>query len=128
MLQDTLADALTVIKNAEKIGRRECTIKSSKLLEDILKIMKDNGYIGNYENVKDGKGNLLRVELKGKIIDARVIKPRFAVKTDEYEKWEKRFLPAKNIGILILSTPKGIMTHYKAKESNTGGRLVSYVY
>lgn len=128
MLQDPLADALTVIKNAGRIGKKECIVKSSKLLGNILKVMQDNGYIGPFEKIEDGKGDKFKIELKGKIIDTKTIKPRFAVKTDEFEKWEKRFLPARNIGLLILSTPKGVISHNKAKELNIGGRLLSYVY
>lgn len=128
MLQDPLADALTVIKNAERTGKGKCVVKSSKLIGDILKVMQDNGYIRAFERIEDGKGGMFKVELKGKIIDTRVVKPRFAVNIDEYEKFEKRFLPARNIGLLIVSTPKGVMDHKKAKEIHVGGRLLSYIF
>ncbi|MBI2546866.1 MAG: 30S ribosomal protein S8 [Candidatus Aenigmarchaeota archaeon] len=128
MLQDTLADALTVVKNAERIGDRDCVVKSSKLIGNVLKVMHDNGYIGSFEKIEDGKGGLFKVELKGKIIDCKIIKPRFAVTTDKYEKFEKRFLPARNMGLLIMSTSQGVMEHKKAKELKIGGRLLSYIY
>ncbi len=48
--------------------------------------------------------------------------------TEEFEKFEKRFLPAKDFGFLILSTSKGIMTHLAAKEKSIGGKLLAYVY
>ena len=128
MLQDPLADALTVIKNAERIGKGKSVVKANKLIGDILKVMHDNGYIGAFETIEDGKGGMFKVELKGKLIDTRVIKPRFAVSVEEYEKWEKRYLPAKNIGLLVVSTPKGVMDHKKAKEMRLGGRLLSYIY
>ena len=47
---------------------------------------------------------------------------------DEFEKFEKRYLPAKNFGILIVTTPEGIMTHNEAKERGIGGRLLAYMY
>lgn len=128
MLQDTLADALTAIKNAERIGKGGCIVKSSKLIGNILKVMQNNGYIGSFETIENGKGGMFKIELKGRIIDTRVIKPRFAVGADGYEKFEKRFLPARNIGLLVISTPKGVMEHKKAKELRLGGRLLSYVY
>ncbi len=128
MLQDPLADALTVIKNAERIGKGKCVVKANKLIGDILKVMQDNKYIGTFETIEDGKEGLFKIELKGKIIDTRTIKPRFPVTVDEYEKFEKRFLPAKNIGLLIVSTPKGVMDHKRAKELCFGGRLLSYIY
>ena len=68
------------------------------------------------------------VELEGNINKCGVIKPRHAVKKDEFEKFEKRFLPAKNFGILIVTTPEGIITHYEAKERGIGGRLLAYMY
>ena len=128
MLQDPLSDALIVIKNAERTGKGRCVVKSTKLLSNILKIMRAYGYIGAFETIDDGKGGMIKVELKGKIIDTKAVKPRFAVGVGEYEKFEKRFLPARNIGLLIVSTPKGVMEHTKAKELGLGGRLLSFIY
>ncbi|MEM5797537.1 MAG: 30S ribosomal protein S8 [Candidatus Aenigmatarchaeota archaeon] len=128
MLQDPLADALTVIRNAERIGKGKCVVKASKLLGNVLKVMQESGYIGTFEKINDGKSGMFKVELKGKVIDTKAIKPRFAVAVDEYEKWEKRYLPARNIGILIVSTSRGVMSHKKARELHLGGRLLSYVY
>jgi small subunit ribosomal protein S8 len=128
MMQDALADVLSLIRNAEKIGRDECVVHTSKLIKSILKIMHENGYIGSFEFIDDGKGGKFRIDLEGKIIDANVIKPRFSVKVEELEKYEKRFLPAENVGLLILSTSKGVMDHRKARELHVGGKLISYVY
>jgi len=47
---------------------------------------------------------------------------------DNYSLWERRFLPAVGIGILIVSTPNGVMTHNEAEKSNIGGRILGYVY
>lgn len=128
MQQDLLADALSAIKNAERVGKKECIVKASKLIRDVFKVMQKHGYIGKYEFIFDGKGGKYRVELIGKIIDCNVIKPRFSVKLEEFEKWEKRKLPARGVGLLILTTPKGIIDHQKAKELRTGGKLLAYVY
>jgi small subunit ribosomal protein S8 len=46
----------------------------------------------------------------------------------DFETWEKRYLPAREIGLLILSTPKGVMDHKRAKEMHVGGKLLAYVY
>ncbi|MEM5773080.1 MAG: 30S ribosomal protein S8 [Candidatus Aenigmatarchaeota archaeon] len=128
MNKDNLADALVAIKNAEKVGKRECVIPASKLIKSVLKILQSKDYIGQFEFIDDGKSGKFRVELKGKIIDCNAIKPRFSVRIDEFEKFEKRFLPARDIGILIVSTPKGIIDHKKAKELRTGGKLLAYCY
>jgi small subunit ribosomal protein S8 len=128
MLQDPLADALSTIKNAERVGKKECVTRASKLIKAVLKVMQDHGYIGNLEFIDDGKSGKFKIELKGKIIDTNVIKPRFSVRLNEFEKFEKRFLPAREIGLLILSTPKGVMDHKKAKELKVGGKLLAFVY
>ena len=128
MMQDALADVLTTIRNAEKIGRKECVTKASKIIRSVLKIMHENKYIGSFELIDNGKGGKFKIELKGKIVHANVVKPRFSLRVDEMEKYEKRFLPAQNIGLLILSTSKGVMDHKKAKELHIGGKLISYVY
>ena len=126
---DPLADALTNIRNNELQGNDKCVIRpASKLIGNILSVMQKENYIGNFELVDDGKAGIFNVELEGNINKCGVIKPRHAVKKDEFEKFEKRYLPAKNFGILIVTTPQGIMTHYEAKERGIGGRLLAYMY
>ncbi|MGB8217574.1 MAG: 30S ribosomal protein S8 [Candidatus Methanoperedens sp.] len=129
MLLDPLADALSTIKNAESIGKPECTIRpASKVIGSVLKVMKDKGYIGDFEFIEDGKSGVFKVQLKGKINKCGVIRPRHAVKNTEFESWEKRFLPAKGFGSIILTTPNGVMTHSEARENGLGGQLLAYVY
>lgn len=89
--------------------------------------MKDNRYIGDFKEYS-GRGNYIKINLIGKINKCGAIKPRFSTKKDQLEKYEKRYLPAKDFGVIILSTNKGLITHYEAKEKNNGGRLISYVY
>lgn len=90
--------------------------------------MKDHKYVGEFKEIKTDQGEEIEVNLIGAINKCNVIKPKYSVKKDEYEKFEKRFLPAKGVGIIIVSTPKGLMTHDEAFEKNLGGRLVAYVY
>jgi small subunit ribosomal protein S8 len=128
MRHDLLADALSAIKNADRIGKKECFVKASKLIDKVLKVLQQHDYIGAYELIHDGKSGIFKIELKGKIIDTNVIKPRFSVKVEEFEKWEKRFLPAREVGILILTTSKGVMDHKTAKSLHIGGKLLAYCY
>ena len=128
MLHDTLADILNVIKTADKLGKKNCVVYFSKLGGEVLRLLKEKGYISSYEFVNDGKSGKFRVELSGKIINTGVVKPRFSVKINEFEKWEKRFLPSKDIGYLIITTPNGVVDHRQAKESKIGGKLLGYVY
>tara|TARA_B100001971_G_C17762433_1_gene320864 strand:+ start:161 stop:547 length:387 start_codon:yes stop_codon:yes gene_type:complete len=128
-MNDPLANALSVILNAEKIGRKECTINpSSKIIEKILTIMKDNQYIGDFEKTETRQGTSLKLNLLNNINKCGVIKPRHSLKKDNYEKFEKRYLPAKDFGILIVSTPHGIITQEEAKKKESGGKLLAFIY
>ncbi len=129
MRHDPLNDAMSVLKNAQMAGKSECAIRpSSKLIGRVLKVMAERGYITSFEFIDDGRGGIFNVRLNGNINNCGVIKPRFSVKRDEMERWEARFLPAQNFGILILTTTFGVMTHSDATEKGVGGRLLAYVY
>lgn len=129
MLNDPLADALTLIKNAEKAGKLECEVRpASKLVGHVLKVMQERGYIGPFEFVEDQMGGRFRVKLVGNINNCGVIKPRHAIKKTDFEKWESRYLPAQDFGALIVTTTKGVLSHYAAKEMGEGGKLLAYVY
>ncbi|MDD2643713.1 MAG: 30S ribosomal protein S8 [Methanobacteriaceae archaeon] len=128
-LMDPLADALTNLRNNELQVNNHCTISpASKLIGQVLSTMQKENYIDEFEYIDDNKAGKFEVELDGNINQCGVIKPRHAVKKDEFEKFEKRYLPAKNFGILIVTTPEGIMTHKEAKERGIGGRLLAYMY
>ncbi len=128
MRQDTLADVMITIKNAEMVGKDSCITPASNLAKEVLKIMQKNKYIGVFEFIDDGKSGKFKIELKKRINKCNVIKPRYSVKYDELEEFEKRFLPAKGFGILVLTTSKGVITHEKAKKQKIGGKLLVYVF
>ncbi len=129
VLIDPLADAMSVIKNAEDVGKSECVIQpASKLIGNTLKVMADLGYIGEFEFIDDGKSGMFKVNLQGKINRCGVIKPRFSTQVLDLEKWEKRFLPSRNFGALIMSTSQGVISHVDARERGIGGQLLAYVY
>ena len=129
MLNDPLANVMSLMLNNESIGKSECLIKPvSKIIKEILKIMKENKYVGDFKEIEDSRGNYIKLSLTGSINRCGVIKPRYSVKNNNFESFERRYLPAKDIGILFVSTPKGIMTHYNAKSKKTGGKLLAYCY
>ena len=129
MLNDPLANALSKILNAEKLGRDSCTIKpSSKIIMEVLRIMQDNKFIGEFKETDDNKGGIITIQLIGKINKCGVIKPRYSTERDGFERFEKRYLPAKDFGILIISTPQGITTKDDAVKKNSGGVLLAYCY
>lgn len=128
-LNDTLATVLSQIDNAVKVGKESVTTKfGSKQIRTVLSIMHDKGYIGEVEEVKDSKGDYFIIHLIGRLNKCGVVKPRYAVKADEVEKYEKQFLPARDFGVLIISTNQGMISHYEAKEKGIGGRIISYCY
>ncbi len=130
MLNDPLAAALCKIHNAEKVGKREVVLKSSsKMIKKVLELMNERGYVGSFEEKADGANRtILIVNLLGNINKCNVIKPRFSTGIHDYTKWEKRYLPAKDFGIIVVSTSQGVMTHNDAKTKKIGGKLVAFCY
>ncbi|MBU0536343.1 MAG: 30S ribosomal protein S8 [Nanoarchaeota archaeon] len=125
---DLLSSALSKIQNAEKVAKKECVVKSSKVIKKVLEIMNERRYIGGFTVIDDGKGGSIVINLIGKINKCGAVKPRYPIKIEDYEKFEKRYLIAKDFGFLIVSTSKGIMIHEKAKEKRLGGKLIAYCY
>ena len=87
-----------------------------------------NGYIGEFEFIDDGRQGKFRVQLLGRINKCGAIRPRFAVKSKNLEKWAKTYLPSRDLGVLAISTPQGVMSHREARQKNVGGQLLAYVY
>jgi len=115
--------------NNELRNKRECVISpASKLLGKVLRVMQLNGYLGEFEFIDDGRSGKFKVQLLGRINKCGAVKPRFPVKADEIEDWEKKFLPSREVGLLIISTPKRLLAHKEAKEKGIGGRLLAFVY
>ncbi|MEM2133373.1 MAG: 30S ribosomal protein S8 [Candidatus Jordarchaeaceae archaeon] len=126
---DPLADALCSINNSESVGKREVIINiASKLIGNILRVMQKHGYVGEFEYIDDGRAGKFRVQLLGRINKCGVIKPRYPVKNKNFEEVEKQYLPAPDFGVLIVSTPHGVISHHEAKAQKIGGRLIAYVY
>ena len=124
---DPLSNALSRIHNAEQRGKRVIeTSTDSKMIRRVLDLMNEAGYIGTYEAHDDGKG--LTVNLIGQLNACNAIKPRFKCSMEDYAKYEQRYLPAQDFGIMLISTNDGILTHNEAKERGKGGRLISYAY
>jgi small subunit ribosomal protein S8 len=128
-MMDTLANGLTTIVNNEMRYKHECIISpASKLLGRVLRVMQLNGYIGEFEFVDDGRSGKFNIQLLGRVNKCGAIKPRFPIKFNQIETWEKRFLPSREVGILVVSTPQGVISHREAKEKEIGGRLLAFVY
>ena len=128
-LNDPLANVLSHIMNADHQGKREIIVyNNSKMIRQVLDIMNEANYIGKYEVVKDGKGDMLKISLMGNVNKVGVIKPQQQIGKNDFERFEKRFLPAKDFGFILVSTNQGIIKHTQAKELSIGGKLICYCY
>jgi len=127
-MTDHLADALNTIKTHETVGQNVCSVKATKLIAEVLGVLKHHKYLKDFKKVDNGKGGLFEVELDGRINDCGVIKPRMPVKRTDWSKKEQEFIPGFGVGLLIVSTPDGIMTNADAEKKRVGGRLLAYIY
>jgi small subunit ribosomal protein S8 len=128
MKHDLLSDVLSAIKNGDMMGKGGALVPFSRTIKDILLILQKHGYIGEFEFVDDKKGGKFKIILLGKVNDCNAIRPRFFVRKDGYERFEKRYLPAIGMGFLIVSTNQGVMIHSEAREKGLGGNLLAFIY
>ncbi len=126
---DTVANGLTTIMNNELRRKKECIIApASKLLGNVLRVIQMNGYIGEFEFVDDGRSGKFRVQLLGRVNKCGAIRPRFTVKVQDFERWEKIYLPSRDIGVIAISTSQGVVSHKEAKQKSMGGSLLAFIY
>ena len=132
MVNDTISDMLTRIRNANMVKHQIVQIPSTKMSVAIAEILKEEGYIEDFESYSENNKKYLLISLKyiGKsrqsVISTikRISKPGLRVYKNSKE------LPRvlDNLGIAILSTSKGVMTNLKAKELGIGGEVLCYIW
>jgi len=127
MINDPVADMLTRIRNANGKYKEKVDIPASRLKEEILKIMKQEGFIASYKKIEDYKQGILRVYLKygpnkEKVILGlrRVSRPGLR----KYRPWNEMPNVFRGIGISIISTSRGLMTDSEAKKLKIGGEVI----
>lgn len=126
---NVLGNLFATIYNNEIRNKKEClAIPASKLASAVLRSMQKNKYIGEFEFIDDGIAGKFKIQLLGRINRCGVVSPRYSVRKNGYTRWERQYLPAVGVGILIVSTSEGVMAHTEAQEKGLGGRLVGYVY
>ncbi len=135
-MSDPIADMLTRIRNALMARHKQVEVPSSKLKEAIARVLKEEGYIEDYEVIPDNKQGILRITLKyyypkgsrigEPVIErlARISKPSRRV----YVGWEEIPYVRSGLGIAILSTNKGVMSDRKARAQKVGGELICEVW
>jgi small subunit ribosomal protein S8 len=129
--QDPIADMLTRIRNANRVGRRMVLVKNSKICAGIARVLKDEGYIEEFDVIEDPtRQGQIRIKLKYASNGERIIhelnresKPGRRV----YNKVQELPKVQNGMGIAVVSTSKGVMSDRKAREENVGGELLCTV-
>ena len=131
IVTDPIADLLTRIRNANQMHYKEVVVPSSNVKIEIVKILKDEGYIADYKiekgQVQDNIIIMLKYgQNKERVISGlkRISKPGLRV----YAKKDEIPTVLNGLGISILSTSKGIMTGKEAKKQNLGGEVLAYIW
>lgn len=124
---DIISKTLNEIMNMKRAGKSELVvIPTSKLLLQVLDLMKKEGYI-DYKTEKGEKFQQVSITIK-KLNEGKAIRPRFHFQKKSLDKYLRRFLPSRNLGIVIVSTNEGVLTHHEAMEKGLGGILLAYCY
>ena len=129
-MTDPIADLLTRIRNGQQIKKSKIVCPTSKTKVSIVKVLKEEGFIRDYQILDGEKGKNIEISLKyyyGEPVIkeiVRISKPGMRV----YSSVKNMPLYKNNMGISILSTSKGIMTNFNAKEANIGGEIICRVY
>ncbi len=130
-MTDPIADMLTRIRNGAQASHPSVDVPSSKLKVALAKVLKEEGYIADYEVKKAGKFDVITITLKYDSNNKPVITKLVRVSKPGLKTYSK----AKNLekvlgglGIAVVSTSKGLMTDRKARKENIGGEVLCYVY
>lgn len=130
-ISDTIADLLTRIRNAATAKHATVDVPASNVKKAITQILTDEGYVKSYQVIEDGKQGIIRITLKyddnrTSVISGlrRISKPGLRIYSSCADMPKVR----KGLGIVIVSTSKGIMTDKKARELNVGGEVLAYVW
>lgn len=130
-MTDPIADFLTRIRNANMVYQEEVEVPASKMKRAIAEIMKNEGYIKNYEYIEDGKQGILRIYLKygpnkEKVITGikRISRPGLRIYARKGE------IPKVlgGLGVAIISTSKGVLTDKQARREGVGGEVICYIW
>lgn len=131
VMTDPIADMLTRIRNANSVYHDKVEVPASNVKKSIADILKQEGFIKDYEMVADGKQGMLRLALKygpnrEKVINGlkRISKPGLR----KYVKHDQLPRVLGGLGIAVISTSKGLMTDKDARKNGLGGEIVAYVW
>lgn len=130
-VSDPIADFLTCVRNALKAKKEEVVIPSSKVKESISQILKDEKFISNFQVLEEGKKKYIKLYLrylKGNKPALKNIRRVSRPSLRRYVEVDRIPRVLNGLGVVVLSTSKGIMTGTKAREENVGGEVVCKVW
>ncbi|MFO7798280.1 30S ribosomal protein S8 [Rhodohalobacter sp.] len=131
MHSDTISDFLTRIRNAQRAGHRRVDIPASKIKRAMTKILVDKGYVNRFIDIEDGKQGIIRIFLKYDAYGKPVIREMKRVSKPglrKYSSSEKIPRSYNGLGVVIVSTSRGVMTDKEARKLNVGGEILCTVY
>ena len=129
-MTDPISDLLTRIRNGQQVRKSNVNCPSSKMKLAILKVLKEEGYIREFSEIEGIKGKVIEISLKyyhGEPVIKEIIrisKPGLRI----YSSVKNMPVYKNNMGVSIVSTSKGVMTNFKAKEINIGGEVLCRIY
>ena len=129
-MTDPISDLLTRIRNGQQVRKSIVNCPSSKMKLAILKVLKEEGYIREFSEIEGIKGKVIEISLKyyhGEPVIKEIIrisKPGLRI----YSSVKNMPVYKNNMGVSIVSTSKGVMTNFKAKEINIGGEVLCRIY
>ena len=129
-VQDLTADMLTRIRNAVRNREKSVVVISNKLNRGVAGVLKDEGYISDFEAIADGRQGLIRISLKYGTRGENIINELRRVSTTgcrRYSSVGDLPRPLQGLGIAIVSTSRGVMSDRRAREMRVGGEVVATV-
>jgi small subunit ribosomal protein S8 len=130
-ITDSIADLLTRIRNANRANHEKVDVPFSRLKQEIVRIIKDEGFIKNYRFIEDHRQGTIRVFMKYGPNRERVIKDMQRISKPGcrvYTSAEKVPRVLGGLGVAILSTSKGIMTDRQARRARVGGEVLCFIW
>ncbi|PQP99741.1 40S ribosomal protein S15a-5 [Prunus yedoensis var. nudiflora] len=124
-----LNNALRTIVNAERRGKATVELQPiSTVMSSFLKIMKNRGYIKDFQVFDPHRVGKITVQLQGRVNDCRALTYRQDVKARDIEEYKMQKLPTRQWGYVVITTPEGVLDHEEAVKRNVGGQVLGYFH
>ena len=130
-MTDPIADMLTRIRNANTVGHKTVDVPASNMKKSIAGILKEEGYITDFEVIDDNKQGVIRITMKYGADKERVISGLKKISKPGLKVYAKRNEVPKvlgGLGIAIISTSKGVISDKEARNLGIGGEVICYVW